>query len=182
MHSGSRTPMYGSQTPIHDGSRTPHYGGMTPHYEPGYTTPGRASAWDPGNPNTPSRPGDFDDMSYLDDPNLSIPFTPQTPGTSYSPYQGHPSPSPLGATGGWIVTVAWVEHLVCTSLSCFKMDAFSFFSSKSWKLWPWFCGVPGNPKSHAPWFYDPWSIHGSCHTRTWLRIQCPRLGNCWHSG
>ena len=29
---GSRTPMYGSQTPMYDGSRTPHYGSMTPRY------------------------------------------------------------------------------------------------------------------------------------------------------
>lgn len=37
--SGSRTPHYGSQTPLHDGSRTPAQSG----------------AWDPNNPNTPSR-------------------------------------------------------------------------------------------------------------------------------
>lgn len=36
---GSRTPHYGSQTPLHDGSRTP----------------GQSGAWDPSNPNTPSR-------------------------------------------------------------------------------------------------------------------------------
>lgn len=36
---GSRTPHYGSQTPLHDGSRTPAQSG----------------AWDPNNPNTPSR-------------------------------------------------------------------------------------------------------------------------------
>lgn len=36
---GSRTPHYGSQTPLHDGSRTP----------------GQSGAWDPNNPNTPSR-------------------------------------------------------------------------------------------------------------------------------
>lgn len=51
----SRTPMYGSQTPLYDGSRTPHYGGQTPSHEPGSMTPGRSSAWDPTNPNTPMR-------------------------------------------------------------------------------------------------------------------------------
>lgn len=51
---GSRTPMYGSQTPLHDGSRTPNYGSMTPLHEPGSRTPGQ-SAWDPTNPNTPTR-------------------------------------------------------------------------------------------------------------------------------
>ncbi len=45
---GSRTPMYGSQTPLYDGSRTPHYGSMTPsHGEDGSRTPGRSGAWDP---------------------------------------------------------------------------------------------------------------------------------------
>ncbi|ESO00069.1 hypothetical protein HELRODRAFT_192720 [Helobdella robusta] len=95
MHSGSRTPMYGSQTPMMDGSRTPHYGGSTPHYESGSYTPGRSSAWDPGNPNTPSRPNDFDDMSYLDESGLPGPYTPQPGGTSFSPYPGQPTPSPL---------------------------------------------------------------------------------------
>lgn len=39
LYPGSRTPHYGSQTPLHDGSRTPAQSG----------------AWDPNNPNTPSR-------------------------------------------------------------------------------------------------------------------------------
>jgi len=40
MHSGSRMPIYGSQTSLYDGSRTPHYGsGMTPSHEPGSMTP-----------------------------------------------------------------------------------------------------------------------------------------------
>ena len=52
---GARTPSYGAATPLHDGSRTPHYGGQTPLHEPGSMTPGRASAWDPSNANTPSR-------------------------------------------------------------------------------------------------------------------------------
>ena len=52
---GSRTPQYGSQTPLHDGSQTPHYGSQTPLHEPGSMTPRRAAAWDPTNPNTPSR-------------------------------------------------------------------------------------------------------------------------------
>ncbi|NWV12565.1 SPT5H factor, partial [Ptilonorhynchus violaceus] len=52
--SGSRTPMYGSQTPLHDGSRTPHYGSQTPLHD-GSRTPAQSGAWDPNNPNTPSR-------------------------------------------------------------------------------------------------------------------------------
>ena len=52
---GSRTPMYGSQTPLYDGSRTPHYGSMTPsHGEEGSRTPGRSGAWDPTVSNTPA--------------------------------------------------------------------------------------------------------------------------------
>ncbi|XP_033751673.1 transcription elongation factor SPT5-like [Pecten maximus] len=111
---GSRTPMYGSQTPLHDGSRTPHYatpGSRTPLHEPGSMTPG-ASAWDPANPNTPSRNSEFEDYSFDESspanyntptpatpgyqestPSPQGPFTPQTPGTSYSPY-GQASPSP----------------------------------------------------------------------------------------
>ncbi|XP_060070304.1 transcription elongation factor SPT5-like [Ylistrum balloti] len=111
---GSRTPMYGSQTPLHDGSRTPHYatpGSRTPLHEPGSMTPG-ASAWDPANPNTPSRNSEFEDFSFDESspanyntpnpatpgypestPSPQGPFTPQTPGTSYSPY-GQASPSP----------------------------------------------------------------------------------------
>lgn len=109
---GSRTPMYGSQTPLHDGSRTPHYGSMTPSHEPGSRTPGQ-SAWDPSNPNTPARVNDFDynfespSPGNYDTPNpatpgypadtpspIGGPFTPQTPGTSYSPYGGQSSASP----------------------------------------------------------------------------------------
>lgn len=36
---GSRTPHYGSQTPLHEGNRTPSHG----------------NAWDPTNANTPAR-------------------------------------------------------------------------------------------------------------------------------
>ncbi|XP_071182024.1 transcription elongation factor SPT5-like isoform X2 [Mytilus edulis] len=109
---GSRTPMYGSQTPLHDGSRTPHYGSQTPSHEPGNRTPGQ-SAWDPANPNTPARQNDFDynfespSPGNFDTPNpgtpgypadtpspIGGPFTPQTPGTSYSPYGGQSSASP----------------------------------------------------------------------------------------
>ena len=54
---GSKTPMYGSQTPQYDGSRTPYHGSQTPQHESGSMTPGRSSAWDPANPNTPSRYG-----------------------------------------------------------------------------------------------------------------------------
>ncbi|CAI9740140.1 transcription elongation factor SPT5-like [Octopus vulgaris] len=114
-----RTPMYASRTPSYgDGSRTPHYGAQTPLHE-GSRTPisGGASAWDPANPNTPSRtndfeypfedsasPGDYVAVSTpatpaynADTPSPMGPFTPQTPGT-YSPYQGTPSPSGYQAT------------------------------------------------------------------------------------
>merc|ERR1719273_883328 len=113
---GSRTPMYGSQTPMYDGSRTPHYGSMTPsHGEDGSRTPGRSGAWDPTISNTPPHPKDFDDYSFDENspsPNYnpgtpgysqespSGAYTPATPGSvynsqeGYSPYQ--PSPSPTG--------------------------------------------------------------------------------------
>uniref|UniRef100_A0A0B7ANQ2 Transcription elongation factor SPT5 n=1 Tax=Arion vulgaris TaxID=1028688 RepID=A0A0B7ANQ2_9EUPU len=113
---GSRTPMYlGSQTPLHDESRTPHYGGMTPSHESGGRTPsgGGSSVWDPSNANTPSRNNDFE-FSYDDSPSPADfgttpnpatpgyhadspapmgPYTPQTPGSVYSPY---PAASPGG--------------------------------------------------------------------------------------
>ena len=80
---GSRTPHYGSQTPLHDsGSRTP--------------------AWDPSITNTPGREED----SFYDTGNFqpttpgysATPYTPQTPGGyasdhSFSPY--NPSPSSI---------------------------------------------------------------------------------------
>ncbi|XP_076450911.1 transcription elongation factor SPT5-like isoform X2 [Babylonia areolata] len=113
---GSRTPMYGSQTPLHDGSRTPHYGSQTPLHE-GSRTPSGAggSAWDPSNANTPSRMNDFD-YNYddtaspadfattpnpatpgyqTDTPSPVGPYTPQTPGSTFSPYH-HTAPSPGG--------------------------------------------------------------------------------------
>uniref|UniRef100_A0A7N8WYM5 Transcription elongation factor SPT5 n=1 Tax=Mastacembelus armatus TaxID=205130 RepID=A0A7N8WYM5_9TELE len=106
---GSRTPHYGSQTPLHDGSRTP----------------GQSGAWDPNNPNTPSRNDEDYDFGYDDEPSPSpqgyggtpnpqtpgypeVPspqvnpqYNPQTPGTpamynteQYSPYA---APSPQGS-------------------------------------------------------------------------------------
>ncbi|XP_071104525.1 transcription elongation factor SPT5-like [Haliotis cracherodii] len=113
MYGGSRTPMYGSQTPVQDGSRTPHYGSQTPSHEPGSRTPG-SSAWDPSSANTPSRPNEFDfnfdespsPADYATTPNPGTPgyqadtpspmgpYTPQTPGSAYSPYhQASPSPA-----------------------------------------------------------------------------------------
>lgn len=118
---GSRTPMYGSQTPLYDGSRTPHYGGMTPSHD-GSRTPGQSGAWDPTVTNTPSRPNEYGDMDNWDDQSPSPaynpatpgsayhadtpqgPYTPHTPGTSYgsdhtySPYQPSPSPAPYQAS------------------------------------------------------------------------------------
>lgn len=108
---GSRTPMYGSQTPLHDGSRTPHSGGMTPSHD-GSRTPsgGGSSAWDPFHANTPRHndmeygyddspsPADFGATPnpatpgyHADSPAPQGPYTPQTPGSAYSPY---PAPSP----------------------------------------------------------------------------------------
>jgi len=115
---GSRTPMYGSQTPLYDGSRTPHYGSMTPSHGDGEgsRTPGRSGAWDPTVSNTPrAEPGSFDNYDFDEtspSPNYnpgtpgygtaeqspSGPYTPNTPGSvynpqDYSPYQPSPSPS-----------------------------------------------------------------------------------------
>jgi len=116
---GSRTPMYGSQTPLYDGSRTPHYGSMTPsHGEDGSRTPGRSGAWDPTVSNTPAQPGNFDSYDFDEtspSPNYnpgtpgysqespSGPYTPTTPGSvynpqDYSPYQPSPSPSAYQST------------------------------------------------------------------------------------
>ncbi|KFO58669.1 Transcription elongation factor SPT5, partial [Corvus brachyrhynchos] len=102
--SGSRTPMYGSQTPLHDGSRTPHYGSQTPLHD-GSRTPAQSGAWDPNNPNTPSRADEDFEYGFEDEPTpspqgyggtpnpqtpgypdpaspqVSQPYNPQTPGT-----------------------------------------------------------------------------------------------------
>lgn len=117
---GSRTPMYGSQTPLYDGSRTPHYGSMTPSHD-GSRTPGQTGAWDPSITNTPARPTDYGDLENWDDQSPSPaynpatpgsgyhvdtpqgPFTPHTPGTAYgsehySPYNPTPSPAPYQAS------------------------------------------------------------------------------------
>ena len=85
---GSRTPMYGSQTPMHDGSRTPHYGSATPRYD-GSATPNAersgfgsgggttsASAWDPTSMNTPRN--DFEEDWDEQPPSASL--NPTTPG------------------------------------------------------------------------------------------------------
>ncbi|XP_050411493.1 transcription elongation factor SPT5 [Patella vulgata] len=109
---GNKTPMYGSQTPLQDGSRTPHYGSQTPLHEGSRTPSGGSSAWDPSNANTPSRANDFDyafddspsPSGYAATPNpgtpgyqadspMGGPYTPQTPGSAYSPYVASPSPS-----------------------------------------------------------------------------------------
>jgi len=117
---GSRTPMYGSTTPMYDGSRTPHYGSMTPsHGEDGSRTPGRSGAWDPTISNTPLQTREFDDYNFDDtspSPNYnpgtpslaaqespSGPYTPSGHGSvynpqDYSPYQPSPSPSAYQAS------------------------------------------------------------------------------------
>lgn len=83
---GSRTPMYGSQTPLYDGSRTPHYGSMTPSHGEGEggRTPGRTGAWDPTVANTPAQPGNFDNYD----------FDESSPSPNYNPVSGAPAPSP----------------------------------------------------------------------------------------
>uniref|UniRef100_A0A673WK36 Transcription elongation factor SPT5 n=1 Tax=Salmo trutta TaxID=8032 RepID=A0A673WK36_SALTR len=121
---GSRTPMYGSQTPLHDGSRTPHYGSQTPLHD-GSRTPGQSGAWDPNNPNTPSRADDDFEFGYDDEPSPSpqgyggtpnpqtpgypeVPspqvnpqYNPQTPGTpamyNTEKYSPYTAPSPQGS-------------------------------------------------------------------------------------
>ncbi|XP_062275929.1 transcription elongation factor SPT5 [Scomber scombrus] len=106
---GNRTPHYGSQTPLHDGSRTP----------------GQSGAWDPHNPNTPSRNDEEYDFGYDDEPSPSpqgyggtpnpqtpgypeVPspqvnpqYNPQTPGTpamyNTEQYSPYAAPSPQGS-------------------------------------------------------------------------------------
>uniref|UniRef100_A0A7N9AKT0 Transcription elongation factor SPT5 n=1 Tax=Mastacembelus armatus TaxID=205130 RepID=A0A7N9AKT0_9TELE len=129
-HSGmtsthGRTPMYGSQTPMYGiGSRTPHYGSQTPLHD-GSRTPGQSGAWDPNNPNTPSRNDEDYDFGYDDEPSPSpqgyggtpnpqtpgypeVPspqvnpqYNPQTPGTpamyNTEQYSPYAAPSPQGS-------------------------------------------------------------------------------------
>uniref|UniRef100_A0A3Q2YM94 Transcription elongation factor SPT5 n=1 Tax=Hippocampus comes TaxID=109280 RepID=A0A3Q2YM94_HIPCM len=122
--SGSRTPMCGSQTPLHDGSRTPHSGSQTPLHD-GSRTPGQSGAWDPNNPNTPSRNDEEYDFGFDDEPSPSpqgyggtpnpqtpgypeVPspqvnnqYNPQTPGTpamyNTEQYSPYTAPSPQGS-------------------------------------------------------------------------------------
>uniref|UniRef100_A0A8D1Q567 Transcription elongation factor SPT5 n=1 Tax=Sus scrofa TaxID=9823 RepID=A0A8D1Q567_PIG len=87
--SGSRTPMYGSQTPLQDGSRTPHYGSQTPLHD-GSRTPAQSGAWDPNNPNTPSRAEEEYEYAFDDEPTPS----PQAYGGTPNPQTpGYPDPS-----------------------------------------------------------------------------------------
>jgi transcription elongation factor SPT5 len=86
---GSRTPMYGAQTPMHDGSRTPHYGSATPRYD-GSGTPNpnadrNSSAWDPSSMNTPRN--DFEDDWDEQPPSASL--NPTTPGYQAETPEGH---------------------------------------------------------------------------------------------
>lgn len=88
---GSRTPMYGSQTPLHDGSRTPHYGSQTPLHD-GSRTPGQSGAWDPSNPNTPSRTEEDYEFTYEDEPSPSPQGYGSTPNPQTPGYPEAPSP------------------------------------------------------------------------------------------
>lgn len=119
----SRTPGYGSQTPVYAGSKTPMHGNQTPQYDAGSRTPygamtpshdgsmtPRHGAWDPSVSNTPHRVSEYDYMEeaspspgyQINTPGYQI-ITPHTPGNlysteTYSPYQtstSSPSPSPF---------------------------------------------------------------------------------------
>ncbi|XP_013782146.1 transcription elongation factor SPT5-like [Limulus polyphemus] len=90
---GSRTPMYGSQTPLHDGSRTPHYGNQTPLHE-GSRTPSHG-AWDPTVTNTPARHNDFEDY-HFSEPSPSPGYNPATPGYQPETPQGPYTPQTPG--------------------------------------------------------------------------------------
>ncbi|KGL90063.1 Transcription elongation factor SPT5, partial [Charadrius vociferus] len=90
--SGSRTPMYGSQTPLHDGewhggvegtgSRGPWGHRGDPEVDQG--------AWDPNNPNTPSRADEDFEYGFDDEPTPS----PQGYGGTPNPQTpGYPDPS-----------------------------------------------------------------------------------------
>lgn len=81
--------MYGSQTPLQDGSRTPHYGSQTPLHD-GSRTPAQSGAWDPNNPNTPSRAEEEYEYAFDDEPTPS----PQAYGGTPNPQTpGYPDPS-----------------------------------------------------------------------------------------
>lgn len=108
VYSGSKTPLTGNQTPNWDSEgRTPYGGHMTPSHDGGMTP--RHGAWDPNITNTPARNNEFD--YTLEEPSpspgynpstpgyqMNTPFAPQTPGTLYGSERGYspfqPSPSP----------------------------------------------------------------------------------------
>ncbi|XP_046908772.2 transcription elongation factor subunit Spt5 [Dermatophagoides farinae] len=107
-YAGSRTPSYGSQTPMHSGSRTPlHDPSRTPLHD-GSRTP----AWDSGATPRPEfedyldtspSPGTFlapNTPSY-NNPETPQAYTPATPGSDSTPYSPYPttSPSPSGSGG-----------------------------------------------------------------------------------
>lgn len=103
MHSmsGSRTPMYGSQTPMHDGSRTPHYGGATPRYDGGATPSANdrnSSAWDPTSTVTPRN--DFEDD--WDDQPPSANLNPTTPGYQAETPESHAGPFTPGSALNYV--------------------------------------------------------------------------------
>jgi transcription elongation factor SPT5 len=107
----ANTPMYreqGGRTPMQDGSRTPHYGSQTPLHDAGSRTP----AWDPNITNTPGHDSDnwLESGTYGQPATPGVysttPYTPQTPGGyasdhNFSPYPPsyHASPSGLGVGG-----------------------------------------------------------------------------------
>jgi len=104
---GSRTPMYGSQTPLYDGSRTPHYGSTTPRHD-GSATPNHNSAWDPTSSQTPR--DDFETEDWDESPSSNLnpttpgyqaetpethsPFTPGA-GLNYTTHSPYSNPSPM---------------------------------------------------------------------------------------
>lgn len=98
---GSRTPLYGSQTPMHDGSRTPHYGGATPRYDGGATPSANdrhSSAWDPTSTVTPRN--DFEDD--WDDQPPSASLNPTTPGYQAETPESHAGPFTPGSALNYV--------------------------------------------------------------------------------
>lgn len=99
--SGSRTPLYGSQTPMHDGSRTPHYGGATPRYDGGATPSANdrhSSAWDPTSTVTPRN--DFEDDWDEQPPSASL--NPTTPGYQAETPESHAGPFTPGSALNYV--------------------------------------------------------------------------------
>lgn len=123
--SGSRTPLYGSQTPMHDGSRTPHYGSATPRYDGGATPSANdrhSSAWDPTSTVTP-RP-DFDDD--WDDAPPSASLNPTTPGYQAETPESHAGPFTPGSALNYVSNSPFANPSPMDGYQCkFKQSNFN---------------------------------------------------------